>query len=225
MTRVNMLTAVATIVANADGSCLSKNEPVPIRKIHAAPQTPVNATSTPTAPARRSIMRSVLLGVAAALSICTGSNAQANTPVTGSMTVSINIIAACTVSATTLSFGNLTASSVTLGPSNATATISVTCASTVPYAIGLGEGLNYASGTNNMKSGGNTIAYALYTDSGHSNPWLGVTGTACSTASECSTGTGSGSVQNITVYGQVATLGSAPAVGSYTDTVTVTVDY
>jgi spore coat protein U-like protein len=169
-------------------------------------------------------MRSALLGLAAVMSLCTGPVAQANTPATANMSVTLTIFAACTVSATTLAFPQLAATTQST-VTNQTATVSVTCASGVPYAIGMGQGLNYSTTNRMVYATSNYIAYALYTDSGHSIPWLGVTGTACTTSSDCSVGTGTGSVQTITVYGQVPVLGSAPAVGSYTDTVTLTVDY
>ena len=99
MTRIIPVTAVATILANAGGSCLSNNEPAAIRKSHALS----SAISTPTAPARRNVMRSAILGLAAVMSLCTGPVAQAGTA-TGTLPVSMTITASCTIGATAMAF-------------------------------------------------------------------------------------------------------------------------
>jgi len=70
------------------------------------------------------------------------------------------------------------------------------------------------------------LNYNLYTDSGYSNPRTTTTSTTSCTggANTCVLGTGTGSNQNITVYGQVPTQ-TAPGGGTYSDTVVVTVTF
>ena len=67
-------------------------------------------------------------------------------------------------------------------------------------------------------SGGATVTYSLYSDSGHSTVWGNTIG------SDTVTGTGSGSPQSFTVYGRVPPQATA-APGTYNDTITVTVTY
>ena len=67
-------------------------------------------------------------------------------------------------------------------------------------------------------SGGATITYSLYSDSGHTTVWGNTVGTNTVSA------TGNGAAQSYTVYGRVPSQ-STPAAATYTDTVTVTVTY
>jgi spore coat protein U-like protein len=67
-------------------------------------------------------------------------------------------------------------------------------------------------------SGGGTLNYALYRDTGRTNNWGSTIGT------DTQTGTGSGLIQTLTVYGQVAAA-QTPLAGTYSDTVTVTLTY
>jgi spore coat protein U-like protein len=66
--------------------------------------------------------------------------------------------------------------------------------------------------------GGATLSYAMYQDSGHTTNWGNTVGT------DTKSGTGNGSAQTLTVYGNLA-AGQYPAAGSYSDTITATVTY
>jgi spore coat protein U-like protein len=228
MTRTIPVTAVATTVANVDGGCLSHDEPVTTRTTHAVAQALSSASSALTAPTRRGVMRSAILGLAAVMSLCTGTVTQAADPATGTLNVSMNIIAACTVGAsTTVAFADTVGASLATTAVTANGAISVNCTNLAPYAIGLDTGANSTGAQRRMLNGStNYISYNLYTNSGLTTPWALATGpSTCATSTNCYTGTGSGSAQSIPVYGQVPTVGSAPALGSYSDTVNVTVWY
>jgi spore coat protein U-like protein len=69
-----------------------------------------------------------------------------------------------------------------------------------------------------MTSGGATVNYTLYSDSGRTTIWGNTVGTNTVAA------TGNGTGQNYTVYGRVSSQ-TTPAPGTYTDTITVTVTY
>jgi spore coat protein U-like protein len=89
------------------------------------------------------------------------------------------------------------------------------------------NGVNF-SATRRMQQGasGNFIGYGIYTDSARTNLWTTASSsTTCTAANSCFLGTGNGSAQSITVYGRVPALGTGPAPGVYTDTVTMTVTY
>ncbi|KCZ59657.1 hypothetical protein HY30_13710 [Hyphomonas chukchiensis] len=70
-----------------------------------------------------------------------------------------------------------------------------------------------------MTDGSNTLSYNLYTNSGYGTVWGDGTG-----GSSDVTGTGSGSVQDLTVYGRMPAGQGEPA-GDYSDTVTATITY
>lgn len=126
------------------------------------------------------------------------------------------VVAACTVSTGSMSFG-----SVGLLNSNldATATVSPHCTNGAPYSVSLSNGNTGTGPTARiMVNGGNTVIYGLYRDASRSLPWGSTIGT--NTVSS----TGTGIAQPITVYGRVPSQ-STPPPGSYTDTVIVTVTY
>ena len=104
-----------------------------------------------------------------------------------------------------------------------TATVTATCSNTTPYNVGLSAGTAsgatvttramFVSGTPSV-----VLNYGLYSNSGRTTNWGMTVGT------DTVTGTGNGSAQAITVYGQIP-AGQLVAPGSYTDTITATVTY
>jgi spore coat protein U-like protein len=151
----------------------------------------------------------------------TGSGQALSSISTWTATINAN----CSVSAAPLNFG--TTGSFITAAIDSTATITVQCTNSTPYSIGLDNGRN-ANGSQRRMVGaaGQYVSYGLYTDSGYSQAWTTTTSTTSCTggANTCDLGTGTGSNQGVTVYGQVPPQ-SAPAVGTYTDTVVVTVTF
>ncbi len=137
---------------------------------------------------------------------------------TASVAVSANVLSSCGVTALPLAFGTYSPSQSS--NSTASTTIAVTCTNGTPYAIGMnaGSGTGASVATRILTSGSNTLGYSLYQDSGYSTVWGNTIGT------NTETGTGTGLVQTITVYGSITALQAVPA-GSYTDSVTVTLTY
>ncbi|HVT35490.1 MAG TPA: spore coat U domain-containing protein [Nevskiaceae bacterium] len=138
---------------------------------------------------------------------------------TSSFLVTATVLNVCTVTATALPFTNYdpTAS----GNDDATTTVSVLCTLSTPYTVRLSQGVNGTSVTARKMIrtlGTETLTYSLYRDAARSQNW-GVTD-----GSDTASGTGTGLLQNITVYGRI-TSGAAVPAGAYTDTVTVTVNY
>jgi spore coat protein U-like protein len=133
-------------------------------------------------------------------------------------TAQLAIAAACTInSAAALNFGT---QGVLAANVDQTSTIGVTCTNTTPYTIGLdaGAGSGATIAARKLTSGGNTVSYTLYSDAAHTAVW------GNTPSSDTVAATGSGSVQNFTVYGRVPPQ-AAPAPGNYSDTITVTVMY
>lgn len=122
---------------------------------------------------------------------------------------------ACLVSAQPINFGNHGVLSTAV---DATGTISLTCTANLAYSVALNGGLsNSPPASRKMVLGGSSIIYGLYRDAGRTNVWG-------STAGQLVTGTGTGTSQNVTVYGRVPAQ-NTPSPGQYSDTVVVTVSY
>jgi spore coat protein U-like protein len=135
---------------------------------------------------------------------------------TTNFTVTAVVAKDCTVTATNLAFGNYTGA-----VNNSTSTVSVNCTSGTAYTVGLSTGLaTGASVTNRSMTGPGSalLHYGLYTNSGHTINWGNTSGT------NWVSGTGNGSTQPLTVYGQIS-AGQHSTPGSYTDTITVSVTY
>jgi spore coat protein U-like protein len=157
----------------------------------------------------------------------TALNAQAGTA-TANLAVQIIITASCTINAASLNFGSNAGTTLVSTDITANTTVSVTCTSGSPYAIGMDNGANVSGSQRRMKSGSNFLNYNLYVDSLMTNPWTTATAgppPACTTANSCFLGTGSGSPQSVSIYGKVPSIGTAPPTGTYTDTVTMTITY
>ena len=137
---------------------------------------------------------------------------------TGSFQVSLTIQGACSVqSASNLSFGSTTTLPADV---DVTSSIGVQCTTTTPYTIGVsaGGGTGATVATRLLTAGAATLPYTVYRDSGRTQVW-GVTAGVDTVA-----GTGNGAVQSFTVYGRLPQAAS-PAVGSYTDSLSVIVTY
>lgn len=161
----------------------------------------------------KSVLPAAFVGVLA-LSL-TPISASASTSITTTFAVTATVQSTCIVSASPMAFGTYTGA-----VSNSTSTVSVTCTNTTPYTVGLNPGsASGATVTTRQMTGPSSalLNYALYSDSSRSVNWGNTTGSWVS-------GTGSGAVQALTVYGQVA-AGQFASPGAYTDTITATVTY
>ncbi|MFW1762453.1 spore coat U domain-containing protein [Acinetobacter calcoaceticus] len=150
---------------------------------------------------------------------------------TGTLTVKATVTNSCvlntsatgTTANAVLDFGTLSslASNVDVDTTTTGGTsIKVLCNNTVPWTLAFDAGQN-AQTTQRRMIGGATsneyIPYNLYSDSGHATA-IGIATTAYS-------GTGSGAVQTVNVYGRIPAGSTLPSAGSYLDTVTITVTY
>lgn len=122
--------------------------------------------------------------------------------------------AACDVSSAGVSFGAYD----TFGSTSLDGTGSITVTCDVAYALTLSSGAgSYAGRT--MASGGATLDYNLYVDSGHTLVWGDGSGGSSSVA-----GAGSASPEDYTVYGRIPAHQNVPA-GSYSDSIVVTLSF
>lgn len=148
---------------------------------------------------------------------------------TGNLTVKANVASSCMVntpasgsaSNAVLDFGSVTSLSAPVNADTTTsggANVSVLCTNKTPWSIAFDGGKNVTN-TQRRMAGGTTefINYNLFTDSARKN--------AIDISTPAYNGTGTGSVQPLTVYGTIPAGQSLPSAGSYLDTVTVTVTY
>jgi len=140
---------------------------------------------------------------------------------TSTFTVQVTIAATCTVnSASTLNFGS---QGVLTANVDQTSTIQVQCTNTTPYNVGLDGGTVAGSTvTSRLLAGtttgntGTTVGFQLYQDAGRTTIWGTTQGT------NTVAGTGTGSAQSLSVYGQVPPQ-ATPKPDLYQTTVTATV--
>src|SRR6266581_4147058 len=137
---------------------------------------------------------------------------------TTTLGVSVTINAGCNVSTTSVAFPT---QSVLASAVNQTGTVLVTCTNSTAYNVGLDKGAaSGATVTNRLMTGPSsaTVGYALYSDTGRTTNWGNTIGT------DTVAGTGNGSAQTLTVFGQIPGQ-TTPQPGSYADTVNVTVTF
>lgn len=133
-------------------------------------------------------------------------------------TVNANVTNNCTISATPLNFGAVSDFSVAHSADTA---LAVRCTNNDAYRIRLNGGQNGTVSQRYMRSstGNQLVRYELHTTAARTVPWGdGTAGTAFVT------GTGTGNVQQVRVYGRVPAQ-SAPLPGQYSDVVTATVEF
>jgi spore coat protein U-like protein len=147
--------------------------------------------------------------VALTLSVCASVNADAAT--------------ACSVIASGIAFGNYNPLANT--NSDSTGSVSVTCtgSTSVSYTIAASAGAGSYS-TRQQVSGSNTLNYNVFTDNSRTLVWGdGSSGTHTIPGTMLATPTGV--TQSNTVYGRIFSGQQTGSVGSYSDTLTVTVTY
>ena len=145
---------------------------------------------------------------------------------TNNLTVQATVVANCTVSAATLSFGNydplVTHAATDLDVSQA---LSIKCTKgTAATSIDLDNGSNY-SGGRRMKTGSNYLSYELYKNSGRTSVWS--TGATNGVVPDTSTSKNSDLTVGgaaLTVYGRVPQNQDVSS-GSYSDTVVITINF
>ena len=162
----------------------------------------------------------LLLAAASFAPLSAQAATYSNGTATATFLVSLTITSSCTVSANALAFGS---KGLLTTAATGSTTLSVTCSNTTPYNIGLNAGTGTGSTASaRLLTGtttGNTtttVSYKLMQDSALTTNWGTTQGT------DTVAGTGTGSAQTVTIYGQVPTQ-TTPAPDTYQSTVTATV--
>ncbi|SHN41828.1 Spore coat protein U (SCPU) domain-containing protein [Duganella sacchari] len=147
-----------------------------------------------------------------------GAAVYSNGNKTTTFDVTLKIIADCTIAANTLDFGQ--SQGVLATAVNVNSTLNVTCTNTTPYNIGLNAGTGTGSSVAARQMSGtgantSTVAFNLNLTAGGGN-WGNTQGT------DTLSGTGTGALQNLTVYGVIPAQ-STPQPDTYKSTITATV--
>jgi len=159
-----------------------------------------------------------LLSSFAALCCALSLASPASAAETATFAVTAQFAPSCSVAAGALAFGASIPTPVTT-PVLSTTVISAVCSTTVPYtvALGAGTGPTATPAVRQMTSGANVLNYSIFEDAARTQVWGDGTGGTVVSAQ-----TGTGAPQSITAYGSIA-AGQTPAIGTYTDTITVAV--
>lgn len=120
----------------------------------------------------------------------------------------------CSVNVQSVNFGKYDPFSNS--PHDITAVVSVSCTAAIPFQISFGTGIK-SYRQRGLAKGSSTLRYNLYTSATHATVWGDGTG---------GTGRKGGNVLrgNFTVYGRIPARQNV-SVGTYSDVITVTVDY
>ena len=171
--------------------------------------------------------RSLHLAIISAIAISTAVlTLTAYADATGNLAVSASVSASCNISTTDLSFG--TYDGIVAHASQdltETATMSATCTtgSIAVITMGAGHHGHYLPPSRHMKNeeSNSYLKYEIYADADRTFVWSWDRFRMSSVASV----TGTGADQEMTVYGKVFKNQKDAAAGSYTDTVTIGVNY
>jgi spore coat protein U-like protein len=150
--------------------------------------------------------------------VTAGSGVAAAGTATTLLEVKTAIVPECKISnVTTLNFGSFGVMSEAI---DATATFSLQCTGTTSYSIGIsaGNAVNDPEATTSrMLWGDSGLSYDLYRDAGRSQHW--------GYSSNKLTGTGTGAVETITIYGHIPAQTTTPAPDELEDYCIITVSY
>ena len=146
---------------------------------------------------------------AAALTTSAPSNAATQA---ANMNVNASIAGTCTIGATTLNFGQYAGTQT-----DVTTTVAVQCTNLTAYTVGMANGNNFSTSRRMTAGAGNFLTYGLYQDVAHATPWGNAAGSWVA-------GTGNGTSQTLNIYGSMPS-GQSAAVGTYNDTVVMTITY
>lgn len=166
---------------------------------------------------------SALTGVAAFAMIATAP-AQAASD-SDEFDVTVEITASCSVTAGGASDIDLGSVASTATDLSGSSDITVNCSNTTPYFVGLAPSSGATDGAGELSPAGSspdTVPYQLRSASGSSGAIWGDTATSSAVGNGVA-GTGNGADQTLTVYVTAASANYAP--DTYSDTVTVTVNY
>ncbi|MFM5885437.1 MAG: spore coat U domain-containing protein [Novosphingobium sp.] len=163
-------------------------------------------------------MRKIAFGFAAIAALAATPALAASA--SNQMPVSVNVINSCTVVASPMAFGTLTS----VGGVNVdtTANVDLVCTIGAAYDVAMDVGTHAVGTQRNLQNTADAtkrIPYGVFRDAGRTLNW-GNTSPADTVVGSSATG-----LVTLTAYGRIPSSASSVPAGSYTDTVTVTVNF
>ena len=137
-------------------------------------------------------------------------------PTTFQFGVSATALSTCAISATALNFGTYSKALT-----HTTSTVTATCSNSTTYNVGFNAGVGSGATVTKRKMtspSSATLNYSIFQNSTWTQNWGNTVGT------DTVAGTGNGTAQTITAYGQMA-AGQSGNPATYTDTITATITY
>ena len=141
---------------------------------------------------------------------------------TGTLDISANVVAVCTVTTSPVNFGDVTGE---LPETYANGDVTVNCPEGQAYNIALDAGLYYDGNYRFVGSSSPEVPYMLFKEAARSNEWGDSDFSNTFPYGSSIADTGTGVAQAHTVYGVLSGFSSVPAGTALTDAVTVTVHY
>lgn len=137
-----------------------------------------------------------------------------------SLSVSAIVLDNCTIVALPLAFGAIADAGA--ADVDSTATLTLACTPNASYQVGLDDGENATGSQRRMANADSTefLEYEIYSDTARTTRWGNTldSDTVAGTANAVGVGT-------LTAYGRIESDAPAVSAGTYTDTVTVTVNF
>jgi spore coat protein U-like protein len=152
-----------------------------------------------------------------ALAAASSSDKALSATATTTFQVTADVLVTCTIGATPMIFGDYVGLQI-----NAQSTLLVTCTNTAQWVIGLNQGTAPGATVTTRQMTGPPpffLNYQLSTDGSHSVNWGNTVGT------DTVAGTGTGTVQVVTVFGVVPPGQTTAGPGGYVDTITATITF
>ncbi|WP_296675258.1 spore coat U domain-containing protein [Novosphingobium sp.] len=163
-------------------------------------------------------MRKIAFGFAAIAAVAATPALAASA--SNQMPVSVNVVNSCTVSATPMAFGTLTS----VGGVNVdtTSNVDLICTIGASYDVSMDFGTHAAGSQRNLQNTTDAtkkIPYGVYRDSARGLSWGNTSGT------DTVVGSSATGLATLTAFGRIPSTATSVPAGSYTDTVTVTVNF
>ena len=157
--------------------------------------------------------------IAATMALSLVSVAAVAATTTATFQVSATVAAACTVSASPMNFGSFSSLTSVV---DTTTSVTVNCVSGTTWLAGidLGTGAGASLASRKLTGGANILDYNIFRDAARTQVMGGFV-----TGGNVLGGTGTGLNDVQTLYGRIPANATTPPAGTYTDLITVTVQF
>ncbi len=169
---------------------------------------------------RHTTRTATVLGLVGGLTLAAGSLVNAAGSTTATLATNATVANNCTITTSPVAFGAYDPVGANASANlDGSGTLTVACTKGATSTIGLDLGGNASGGARRLSNGSAFLTYEFYQDSNRSTPWGNAVGTVVSLAAAPSK-----DGRALTVYGRIPSNQDVSS-GSYSDTVTATVNF